>query len=80
MDGMPLKPWSVENSHISDPSGMMTTDPLLMSQNRHGVESRMHNNLFSMDGMLLQPWNMYLDAIDGEGYDSTTCISKQRLS
>jgi hypothetical protein len=29
MDGMPLKPWSVENSLISEPSGMVTsTDPL----------------------------------------------------
>jgi hypothetical protein len=81
MDGMLLKPWnmdleevviSLENSPTSRPAGMIiSTDPL-KSQNTYHVESDMHTDQYSMDGMLLQPWNTYLE--DTERSDSTNAF------
>jgi hypothetical protein len=81
MDAMLLKQYntnldvviSLENSPTSQIAGMITSADPLMSQNIYHVESGVHTDQFSMDGMLLQPWNTYLEGavIDGEKSDST---------
>jgi hypothetical protein len=68
MDGMPLKPWIVdlecvgiglEKSLTSQSAGTLSsTNPLLMLHPNCGILT----DQFSMDGTLLQPWNMCLDA------------------
>jgi hypothetical protein len=56
---------SWENSLTSQPTGMVTSiDTLLIPQDTFRIEDGVHTDQFSMDGMLLKPWNTDLGGVN----------------